>query len=1295
MPAKAKFIHYLIISLFYFFCIGVSTVAASQEIKNAQSKGLANMDFSSLSGQKMANKIAAITSSTAAHLDSRQLLEILTPILDENHSIKALSIFNTATNNSLFSFYRVGDKKVYNRVIPKRVLALEQFTAAVIFDNNQTAELTIYYYYPLHNAKKSVVHLTAREQKWIESNTPIHYVYNPDWVPFERTNDMGRYSGIISEIIRLIKVNSGLNLVEIQSGSWEESSRLMQNRAADMFSAVSITQEQKAYVNFSKIPLISTPYVFVSRKSEDFADGFEHFIPPDSNHKLAIVAGYASHSIMIKQHPEIPLVLLNTAEEGFKKLLSKDIDVFLVDKVSAKYFINQAAYKELIIGYKTNFKLKLHVAIRNDWPPEVLSIIDKTIIRFNESELNNIYDKWTGNAKKVTVLDYETLNEEISNLSFIELLTAEEMFFACFITLLSAYFIFQNYSKSKFLNISFNHFILFIVGFEIIMVTFILYELVVLDRIENLIAGVYRDKHEMITLVEQFRQDYDNLSLYARSYAASNKLEYKKSYDAILAIKKGLKPRPQNYYGTYWHLDDELKKQRHPDAEKISLMQMMAALPYSKEEFKWLRQSKSNSTVLTNLEAKAFRAVKNNKSSLALQQLYSPAYFQASAVLMHSVDNVFNSIKYRSDASISLLGQNIANAYKTIAIASVVFILANLIIYLMMVKKIREPLAYLSDTLQRFKSGSGNIEEKKFYDDEIGVMNREFFSMRKAIQEQMNAQIEAEEKTRLLLTSVGEGIFGVGSDGLVNFINPAALEMLQYTENEILGQDIHALIHHSYANGMSYPIEKCPMFHALKEGVIGHVENELLWRKDGSSFPVEYKARPILKNNQLSGAVVAFNNITERLQAKDQLISEIAERKQSELMAEQAKLHLENITNSIPGVVYQFQLLNNKIKVNFVSYGIKQLHGIEPEQLVDDFSLFIDSICVDDQEHFLNMLNHSVKTLEYFNCEYRLLDSEGEIKWIHMEASVTEVFNQQNTDEVSEDESSKKIILNGNLVDVTEAKNAHNLVVKQQLEIQKIHKQTQDSIEYAALIQGALVPDRKLFQAFFQDSFVIWQPKDIIGGDIYLMEQINQNEVLLMVIDCTGHGVPGAFVSMLVKAIERQLTGKLNRFRRISPAKLLAVFNRSIKDLLQQEEKSSSSNAGFDGGILYYNKKHRFIRFSGANTPLFIVQNDELKIIKGDRHSIGYRQSDASYVFNDHQIDVRMPTQIYLTTDGYFDQNGGKKGFPFGKGRFSQIIMKHKQESLADQKEILLDELEAYQQDHERNDDITIIALKL
>jgi polar amino acid transport system substrate-binding protein len=131
---------------------------------------------------------------------------------------------------------------------------------------------------------------------------------------------------------------------------------------------------------------------------------------------------------------------------------------------------------------------------------------------------------------------------------------------------------------------------------------------------------------------------------------------------------------------------------------------------------------------------------------------------------------------------------------------------------------------------------------------------------------------QAEERSRLLLESAEEGIFGVGEDELVNFINPAGLKMLGFNTEEVIGQKIHPLIHHTRPDGTPYPIEECPMHHSLIRGVIGSRDDEVLWRKDGTAFPVEYTSVPIRKNGSIAGTVVVFRDISERKETQESLL---------------------------------------------------------------------------------------------------------------------------------------------------------------------------------------------------------------------------------------------------------------------------------------------------------------------------------------------------------------------------------------------------------------------------------------
>ncbi|MCG6880868.1 MAG: response regulator [Deltaproteobacteria bacterium] len=196
--------------------------------------------------------------------------------------------------------------------------------------------------------------------------------------------------------------------------------------------------------------------------------------------------------------------------------------------------------------------------------------------------------------------------------------------------------------------------------------------------------------------------------------------------------------------------------------------------------------------------------------------------------------------------------------------------------------------------------GLDKIRRKKYQE--------ELLHHRKNLEEVVKERTEdlraSEEKSRLLLESVGEGIFGVDLEGKVAFINPAANRMLGYGPEELVNKEIHAVIHHSYADGSAYPKSKCPMYLTYAEGTDQHIADEVLWRKDGSPFPVEYTSMPIKKETQIVGAVVIFMDITER--------------KRTEEALKEKEAQLSTAVNSMVGGIFMidkdlnFQLTNQQ-----------------------------------------------------------------------------------------------------------------------------------------------------------------------------------------------------------------------------------------------------------------------------------------------------------------------------------------------------------------------------------------------
>ncbi|NOQ26608.1 MAG: SpoIIE family protein phosphatase [Bacteroidales bacterium] len=256
----------------------------------------------------------------------------------------------------------------------------------------------------------------------------------------------------------------------------------------------------------------------------------------------------------------------------------------------------------------------------------------------------------------------------------------------------------------------------------------------------------------------------------------------------------------------------------------------------------------------------------------------------------------------------------------------------------------------------------------------------------------------------------------------------------------------------------------------------------------------------------------------------------------------------------------------------------------------------------------------------------------------------------------------------------------------------KLNLQNQNinaSIQYAQNIQRAILPVQNQISNLFE-SFIIYRPKDIVSGDFYWFTQIN-NTAFLAAVDCTGHGVPGAFMSMIRNShlneivIEKQIT---------DPAKILTLLNEKIIVSLRQNETENKD--GMDVCFISINLDSNEITFSGAKRPLYIykTKTSQFDEIKGDRISIGGVNKKANEEFSNHKIKVLKGDILYLSSDGLTDQNNSERK-RFGRNKLKEIILNNVVEPMEVQKEILEEALHEFQQDEEQRDDITLIGIKI
>ena len=253
------------------------------------------------------------------------------------------------------------------------------------------------------------------------------------------------------------------------------------------------------------------------------------------------------------------------------------------------------------------------------------------------------------------------------------------------------------------------------------------------------------------------------------------------------------------------------------------------------------------------------------------------------------------------------------------------------------------------------------------------------------------------------------------------------------------------------------------------------------------------------------------------------------------------------------------------------------------------------------------------------------------------------------------------------------------------------HRQVLDSIQYAQLLQQAILPQPELLARALGEHFVIWRPRNLVGGDFYYC-QTDERGCLLVVADCTGHGVPGAFMTMAVNSVLNHITGALGID---DPARLLQTVNRLLRATLRQDEMGEGFENGLDAGVCYWSWSASSLIFAGARLDLYYRDADgTVAVVRGDGRSVGYRRSDPDWTFASHAVERAPGRVFYLITDGLLDQSGGPKGYGFGRQRFQAFLQQQGNQPLAAQRTALEQTLADWQGEQPQRDDMTVIGFR-
>ena len=263
--------------------------------------------------------------------------------------------------------------------------------------------------------------------------------------------------------------------------------------------------------------------------------------------------------------------------------------------------------------------------------------------------------------------------------------------------------------------------------------------------------------------------------------------------------------------------------------------------------------------------------------------------------------------------------------------------------------------------------------------------------------------------------------------------------------------------------------------------------------------------------------------------------------------------------------------------------------------------------------------------------------------------------------------------------------NQKQIVEHQKAEVEEAHQEIQDSIAYAKRIQSAILPPIKLVKEYLKESFILYKPKDVVAGDFYWLEH-KDNKVLFAAADCTGHGVPGAMVSVVCN---NALNRSVREHGLIEPGEILT----KTREIVIQEFEKSEEDVKDGMDIALCSLEGKKLKYAGAHNPLWIIRNGEIIETKANKQPIG--QFDNPEPYTTYSFDLEQGDSIYIFSDGYVDQFGGEKGKKFKPRAFRELLLSIQSKPMDEQKTIIDEAFETWRDDLEQVDDVCVIGVRV
>jgi PAS domain S-box-containing protein len=552
---------------------------------------------------------------------------------------------------------------------------------------------------------------------------------------------------------------------------------------------------------------------------------------------------------------------------------------------------------------------------------------------------------------------------------------------------------------------------------------------------------------------------------------------------------------------------------------------------------------------------------------------------------------------------------------------------------------------HLEDSQRMSSELQQQQEELRQNAEEMHSTQEELKNSNQRLEEQIGEVNKAQKRMQSLLENASEVIIIYEKDGRVKYVSPSVTNILGYRDQELIGIREEVNIHEDNRVEFKDIIRKL----LVHEDITLTIQYRYK-KQNGEWIWLEATGRNMLSDPAVSGIVLNCRDITLKRKAE---------------VEERMRINMQALSENSPDLITR---ISSEGEIAYTNPAIETYTGIKPSEFLNHS---LDNLTIGNGivASWKSILKDVKDKNEKFSVELKYAAPIGERI---MQVNVIPEYNDSNMESVlvvSHDITERKLI---------------------EMEVQAKNKNINESINYSKRIQNAILPDNKVIVKSFPQSFIMYKPRDVVSGDFPWFFKKGDN-AYIAAVDCTGHGVPGAMLSLVGYF---QLNNIVDTHGGDDPGSILDMLDEKVNQTLIRESNDENIKDGMDIAFCKINMKKMMVEYSGAHRPLYYLKDGEIQELKGNKWAIGGGLYKNQTKFTNYKIEVKKGESIFFFSDGLPDQFGGSEGRKFGTARIKSILLEHYGKEMPELNEIFNREFDQWRDGQKQTDDVLLIGIK-